>query len=213
MKKLFLFFFLLGLIATAGYSLWNNQKVIENLISPISTQSSLFSMINAPKNSVKGQMTNLIGEIAWQSRVSSQSMVIKKPVEIQQGESLQSGKDGKSTVLFENYVVVDISSNSDLEFIQTLPNNFVFNQKEGNVSYEQIGSTPLSVRTLHSIVKINSGSVAISVDIEKGTVDLTVKKGTVTIGYNDINFVSQVIPVSVGQELIYNDKSREAVFN
>jgi len=213
MKKLFVFFFLIGFFGILGYSVWKNQSVVKNILSPVSNQDSPFSMINAPKNSINGQITSISGSVSWQSRVSILPLVIKKPIEVQQGESLITDKDGKVNVVFKNYAELNISSKSNISFIQTLPYNFVFGQNDGVVDYKQVGETPISIRALHLIAKMDSGELLITVDKDNQKVNLKVIKGSMTVAFNDVDTISQVIKVNSGQELIYNDKSRETALN
>jgi len=212
MKRLFLVAFILGLIAAFFYSYWKTNKVT---IAPVTKKTvqkkSSFSIEEPPKNSVKGTIESISGSVKWESRIATAPSEIIKPVKISQGEVLETSEDGEATIIFKDIASIVLSSESKLSIIQTLPANFVFDQKSGSVSYEKLGETPISVRALHMLTKINSGKITLSIDSETGEITIDAKKGSAQIGFNNIDNVSTVVDIEKGEKLIYNDETRETL--
>jgi hypothetical protein len=209
MKKLFFFAFIFGLILAFGYSYWKTNKVSIAPTRKSIEKISSFSIGEAPKNSVKGTIESMSGVVRWESRIATAPSEIIKPVIISQGETLETDKDGEATITFKNLALVTLSSESKLSIIQTLPANFVFDQKNGSVSYEKLGETPIFIRALHMLTKINSGKLILSIDKETNEITINIKRGSAQIGFNDINNVSTVKDIREGEKLIYNDDARE----
>lgn len=208
MKKLFFFAFFLGLITAFGYSYWKTNKVI---ITPKKTvqKKASFSIEQPPKNSLKGTIKSMSGIVKWESRTATAPSEIIKPVTIQQGEVLETGETGETTIIFKDIASITLSPDSILSITQTLPINFVFDQKDGSVSFEKLGETPISVRALHLLTKINSGKLTLTIDKETGKITINVKRGSATVGFNNLENVSTVLNIQEGKKFIYNDETRE----
>src|SRR5262245_2290273 len=61
-------------------------------LSAIAPLHSKFSLANAPSESLRGNATNILGEVLWTSRVATEAARITTDQTIQQGESLETGK-------------------------------------------------------------------------------------------------------------------------
>ncbi len=209
--KLFIFFFLVGLVASLTYFIFaRNKNQAINIHSPISSTPNFnFSIGQPPKDSVKGIIASMSGNIMWQSRLATEPAQIAKPQTIQQGESLVTGDTGNVSLSFPNFANLTIFPKSELNIIQTLPINFVFEQTTGSVTYEETGSTPVSIRTLNLITKLDSaGALTVIIDKDKGRVTATEKAGSATVAYNDLQFVSQVVALKAGQVLVFDEATR-----
>lgn len=171
---------------------------------------SNFSLVNAPKESLRGTITSMTGEVKWESRIATEAAKITVPITVQQGESLSTGEAGTLSLLFDKNLQIDFSPKTEIGIIQTLPADLVFFQKSGTADYKKLSTTPVSIRALHLLIE-NGGQVMISVDGEVGVVTLNVVSGTSTVAYNDINNISRVLEVDAGKKLIFNDDTRRAV--
>lgn len=209
MKRLFFFAFIVGLIAAFIYSYWKTNKVTITSTKKSVEKKSGFSIDEAPKNSIKGTIESMLGIVKWESRIATAPSEIIKPVTISQGEVLETDKNGEATITFKNIASITLSSESKISITQTLPINFVFDQKQGSITYEKLGETPISVRALHLLTKINYGKIILSIDKETGEITINAKKGSAQIGFNDINNVSTVKDIQEGEKVIYNDDTRE----
>jgi len=149
------------------------------------------------------------GIIKWQSRIATQAAQISSPVPIQQGEQLETGDNGKATIEFPNVSLINISPDSQINFAQTLPVNLVMVQNKGMVEYQKLGENEISVRVLHLLIEQVAGDMTISIDKDQPWVIVYIKKGMVKIAYNDSQNISQEVTVNEGQQLSFNDLTRE----
>ena len=173
------------------------------------TKASSFSSDKVPTDSLAGNIVTLSGEVAWQSREATTPAKISSVRPIQQGEVLKTAT-GSATVNFENSAKLIISPNSEIEFAQTLPANFVFVQNMGTIEYNRLGKIPLSVRVMHLLIEQDLGDIMVSLDKDKRTVTVDVNNGKITAVFNDLEYNSKLFHVSEGQKLIFDDKTREA---
>jgi len=207
MKKLFFFAFILGLTTAFGYSYWKTNKVA--VVNKPENKKPIFSIETAPKNSVKGKIESLSGTVKWESRTATAPSEIVKPVTIQQGEVVETGEDGNTTIIFPEIASIALSSQSIISITQTLPTNFVFDQKEGSISYEKISETPISIRCLHLLTTLDSGKLTLTLDKDTLEITINVKNGSATVAFNDLENVSTVINLKEGEKFIFNDDTRE----
>lgn len=210
MKNLFIGF-LVGVILAVGYFFVVNKQASENIIET-KVATNQFSINTPPKESLKGRITNLIGDVFWQSRVASSPALIESPQIVSQGEGLETGDNGRLTADFTGVVSINLSSNSDLSIIQTLPNSFVFEQTDGEISFSKQGEIPVSVKALDLLVSLNQGKLTIILDKEKNKVEINGVDGQVKVGYEDSQNVSQVIDIKAGQKFLFDDDSLTSQF-
>lgn len=178
--------------------------------SNIKTEVSNFSLENAPTESLRGKITKLTGDVAWQSRVATEEAKVENLTEVQQGERVVTGTDGSLAISFENAVNISISKNSDLDIVQTLPVNLVFLQNSGIVNYEKTGDSPVSVRSMH-LIAVGSKEINVNVDKEKSLTTIKNVDGELKITFNDLNFNVKEITVTKGKTYVFNDKTRRGV--
>lgn len=221
MKKILLFAvpFLITTVVLVGYFKLTN-KFSEINIPDIPTISfsdlvklSRFSLEKAPSQSLVGTITSMSGDVDYEKRLATESARLTSPVEIQQGETLETLEGAMLTLDFEDKVKVTMSEKSYLNVIQTLPANIVFYQNKGSINYKKISNVPVSVRLYHLLVNLD-GDIDLFVDLENrnGTViTLEVNSGTAEVAYNDIDLTSHVLSVGSGRTLIFNESNRKAV--
>jgi hypothetical protein len=187
-------------------------------ISPRNTQvlkviipKTLFSLENAPTDSLVGEIASFSGKVAWQSRIAPVAILINSPVKLHQGEEVDTYDDGNVNVNFPNGVIITAASNTQVNFIQTLPQAFVVEQKQGSVSYSKTGEKPVSIIALDLLVDVNSGENTVLVDKDKGEVTVTVKTGLVTVAFNDNDNNVNVVSLKVGDQYVFNDNTKIGV--
>lgn len=206
---LFLLSFSLSLAGTYFYSRPQLKNEAASTNTPTPTPSiTAFDLNKAPSLSLKGDVIELAGEVRWQSRIATEAGRLMEPIEIKQQEALETGEDGRVTIVFSGAAQIELSSNSTVEFIQTLPGNIVVSQKQGTVTYSQLhADIPLTVRWRHLLVKIE-GTAAISQDTEEPLLMITPHEGVITAAYNDLDLKSNVISLESGSTLIFDDETR-----
>ena len=218
MKKILLgiIFFLLGATAALGIYFAKNHSVPEPIITIGKKASSFeptkFSLENAPSESIKGQITNMSGEIWWQSRTATEPAKLTEAITIQQGETLIASDEGKLTVSFSPAATITLFPETQVEIIQTLPLNLVFNQTKGIGQYQVSGTSPVTIRSFNLIVNIDKGLLNIDTDEETGVVILSLKTGAAKVGYNSPEFESRVWQLEPGDIFEYDSNERRGYF-
>lgn len=205
----FLAFLVLGIII---YTI-----IIQN-ISPITNSTSLifpkpspFKIDNAPSDSLKGKITSFSGKVGWESRTATEPAELTSPVTIQQGEKIVTDKDGKASLEFNNTCKLEIDPETEINTIQTLPANIVFQQNSGSATYIKTGTFPVSIRILHLLVQQNEGILIISLDKHKQIITIEVVKGNINTAFNNLNNVSRIATINEGEKYIFNDNTRNGI--
>lgn len=213
MKNLIIFilFVIFGIGVVAAYTKRVPQTTPEQTVKLPFIGQNQFSLENAPADSLRGKIATLSGDVKWQDRVATQSSQITNPINIQQGEQLITGDNGKVQVEIPAAVIINISPKSDLSFVQTLPQNIVLSQTKGEVEYQKIGTVPVSIRVLRLLVE-EKGDITISVSDTLPIITINVHTGSVTVAYNDSQNVSTVKTINSGNQFIFNNDTKEAVF-
>ena len=174
---------------------------------PIKT--SQFSLTKAPSRSLKGQITSYSGKIFYQSRVATQAAELTNiNLVVQQGEDYSTKADSSLSLLFPNHLQLDLSENTELKIIQTLPKTTVFSQLNGQVEYQTLGKNPVSVRTAFLLTELK-GKIIISRDSENNLVTIEVKSGQATLAYNDLNYLSHTLNLNAGDSFVFNYDTRQ----
>lgn len=152
------------------------------------------------------------GDVYRQSRVATQESQIVSPIEIQQGEEIRTTQTGNLSVDFPNIAQIKLSPKTQIDFVQTLPADFVTLVSSGSAEFVKTGDAPVSIRSFHLLVRQDSGDLAISVDTDNSLVNLNILKGSITVAYNDLNLVSKVLTYGEGQKVTFNDLTRNFNF-
>ena len=205
--KNFVIFFIVGIITAIGYFLLNNNRASLPIIQSLKPKTQ-FSIEQPPKDSIKGTIQSLSGLVKWESRVATESVELIKEIPIQQGENILTGDNGKVAIDFEKKVAINAEPQTSIAVIQTLPVNFVFSQASGSAEYKKLDQIPVSVRSFHLIITID-GEIKLSVDNQTGLITVEVKKGIAKLGFNDLQYISQVVEVKAGQIYVFDDTNRE----
>lgn len=211
LKNIFLLIlsiFIGAIIIIEGF-LWLSARNTQ--ILKIILPKSLFSLETAPTDSLIGKIATLSGKVAWQSRVAPVAILISVPVELQQGEEVDTYEDGSATINFTQFGTISLSSNTQVNLIQTLPENFVINQKQGTAIYTKTGETPTSVVVLDLLVNINSGQNKILVNADTAKITINVITGSTTVAFNDTDNKTTVVLLNSGDEYSFNNNTKIGV--
>lgn len=209
MIKNILFLFssiILGFVLIVSGYLLTSKKTIatSNPFIPATN----FSLENAPTDSLIGKISSFSGNVAWQSRTAPIANLINSNIDLRQGEELITQGNGKAYFQFPKILDISMQENSDLSIIQTLPANFVFEQKQGDVTYTKInGTTPVSVRGFDLLIEVN-GSVEISMDVKTSKVFVNVSSGTATAAYTDNQNNTQTVTINPKDEFSFDNNSK-----
>jgi hypothetical protein len=208
LKNIFLFIIsvTIGAIITITVYLRVFQSKTE-FIKPFSSKT-LFSLQNAPTQSVVGNIASVSGSVVWQSRTSPTPVPINSSQKLQQGEEIETRGNGKAILEFANVGIITVSPNTQINIIQTLPLNFVVQQKKGTAEYAKTGDIPMSIRGLDLLININSGKSTISVDQENSQIVLSVETGSAIVAFNDTENLTNILTVPSGSEYIFNNDTK-----
>lgn len=186
------------------YPLVNYQK---DFVKPFIKRGS-FSLEKAPMESLSGKIATMSGSVKWQSRTSPSPVPINSLRKLMQGEELETKKNGKATVEFDKVGMIKITPDTQLNFVQTLPANFVVEQKKGTAEYIKRGDIPVSITSLDLLINLNSGRSIISVDEGNSQIIISVESGSATVAFNDRDNLTNILTVDEGREYIFNNDSR-----
>ncbi|NMC36291.1 hypothetical protein GYA49_04575 [Candidatus Beckwithbacteria bacterium] len=213
--KSFLFLLLGSFLSVLVFILLNNDIFSATFVfegNKEQYQITDFSLEDAPAESLRGTIASRNGEILWQSRIATQSSVLVGDKILQQGEILETGKDGIIEVKFVDAALVHMFENTKVEIVQTLPVNLVFNQSRGTVTYKNLGEAPVSIRSINLLVNLTKGLIDIDVDDQTGEVSLSLVEGKARVAYNSTDFESKVWDLEAGDSFLYDSNEREGFF-
>jgi hypothetical protein len=213
-KYILLVLAIFAIIAFVYYFSKDKKPESSSVYSPmteiVSEKTSFFSLENAPKESIKGEITSMSGDISWQSRTATEASKLSSFSEVLQGEKYITGEDSNLSLSFENVCLIDLSSETEVEIIQTLPSSIVFSQTSGVGKYTKKGSNTISIRVLKLLVEID-GEILISIDSEDPIITLEVNSGSAIAAYNDLEYLSHEVSVYNGKTFTFNYDKRKGV--
>ena len=212
MKPFILFFsMLVGINMVLLYVVLITTTTALPLVSP-SAQHDSFLLAQSPPNAIKGELQQIIGDVSWQSRIATQASTVNQnniPLTIQQGETVETAEQSVAVLQFQNVLDTTLVENTTIDVIQTLPESFVFLQRQGSTLFQITGKYPVAVRSLHLLFQQHSnGAFRVTTNDNENTISVTVTKGEGEIAYNDLDFVSHTLTLSSNQTLYFDDATR-----
>lgn len=209
MKKLSLLFgfFILGFMAMILYKKHIVASQVSKVESPLAKTKG-FSLDTPPAASLKGKILSMSGSLEWQSRSATEPAKLTKIAPVLQGEEFWTKENGSFHVFFPNAVDIALKPKTHVNFIQTLPTNFVISQDRGEVTYKKLGTVPMGIRILRLLVNQTSGTVDIAIDDEQSIILLNVLKGSITVAFNDSDNLSNVVTIDKGSTYRFNNEER-----
>ncbi len=201
--------FIVAFILGIGSQLYVQRTLTKQSEVVTTTKKTVpaIALKNAPENALKGDLSASSGTILFQDRIATKPATLLSPVQIQQGETLETTADSKATVKFGTILTTELNSQTKLNYVQTLPENIVINQLTGKATYITATSSPVSIRSLHTVIKIESESV-MTIETDDGLIDIEVTKGSIIVGYNDLENISTIVKVKEGYVFRYDDGLR-----
>ncbi len=192
------------------YAVKDSPKLLTGNAKPTPTG---FSIVNAPAKSLKGKISSWTGSILWEPRTATEPATLDSPdnIIIQQGERVLTATASGALVVFDNSVSLKIDEKTDISFVQTLPAEFVLEQKTGSVSYEIQGAIPLSIRLRNALITKQSGKIRISLRDNDPIISISQIEGPTKIGFNDRNRSTQIFTLREGEAYEYDSDKRTAI--
>lgn len=168
---------------------------------------SEYSLKNAPSDALSAHITALSGDVLFQSRISTESGLIRSPQAVQQGENVITKKSGNVTVEFPSFLTIHLFPNTELDFVQTLPLNIVIAQSKGRSTYAKSNSIPISIRSFDLLINQTTGVMTVIVNENTSTVTVTVGSGSVKLAYEDLQNNIQLVSLSSQEMFIFDNKN------
>lgn len=203
--------FLIGVGAVFAFSLINKQNNPPKQSADKKTSEPNFKIESPPSESLKGLIASRSGTLLWESRIATAPAEIGDNIQIQQGERLISEQNSKVTVNFDQAGFFELSENSDLAFIQTLPAELVVEQKKGKIRYTVNGKFPLSIKIRNALISKKSGVIEIALTEDDPAILISTIRKTAVIGFNDSDNISQLFNLREGQIYEYNSEERTTI--
>jgi hypothetical protein len=217
-KIFFGFFVVLICVLIAFYLVFYRQLITNKLVinslstHPFNTMPTTtpFSLKEAPSESLKGDLTILQDNVFWQDRVSTESAKVSGRLKVQQGEKVETDKNGSAKIIFPDVLNISLFNNSSLNINQTLPVDLVFTLLKGSVRLEKTGKNSISAKTLHLLINID-GVVEVIILEDKPIIKVSVIQGSATLAYNNLLFETQSKKIAKGETILFNDSTRKVV--
>ncbi|MBI2074932.1 MAG: hypothetical protein HYT83_03805 [Candidatus Levybacteria bacterium] len=206
---LFALFLFVGALGVFGFKFVNQKLSVEQLKSPLALTQ--FSLETAPSLSLRGKLTTVFGDVGWESRTATEPAKLTAPRLLQQGEQITTGDNGKATIDFPNLFSAVVYAKTKLDILQTLPAHIVLGQESGTVEYLQASGNSISIRTHGLLANIQNGNAIVTVSKTLPLITIVVKKGTVTVAYNDAQQISQLQSIDAGNELFFYTNTRKTI--
>ena len=205
----------IGVVIACSYYVYVNGSKLPAVTTKPSvapTETGTYSIEEAPAKSLKGSIASQSGSFLFESRTATRAGELKDIKTVQQGERFITGSSSTATLVFEKVDSVELSENTDISFIQTLPTNFVVEQKNGRAKYTVTGVIPVSIRIRSAVITKNcSGSLQIEMTDGDSIVLISTISGDAKIGFNDLDYVSQVFTLRSGEVYEYNSDERTTI--
>jgi len=210
MKNVFLFLFCLtlGCLIVYEYRKYTYYQKTSELKTPVS-KTLPFSIATPPKYSLKGNIVSFTDSVRIQSREATQESRLTTTTPVLQGEDFWTEETGNIQIQFPENVDITVLPNTHIGIVQTLPNKFVFLQDSGEVTYKNRQDSPLAIRVLRLLIAQKKGEIYIAIDEAGAVITVTVNEGSVDIGFNDTDIVSNVIHVADGFSYVFDTEIKK----
>lgn len=200
--------FVLGFMGVAGYQYIRTKNAITPAaVAPTVNQLTpkpTFTLV-PPSQAVSGMLTVISGHAEKFSRGDTEYKEASSGAEILIGESVATKENSAAVTEVSGIVKANLGPTSELVFANLFPTNFVLQQKVGKIDY--LVTKPISVRSLHTLVTINSGETMIN--IIDTDLSITVKTGAVKFALVDNDNNTNVWNLKAGERANIDDVNRQ----
>lgn len=207
MKIIFQFFLLivLGIIIIVGaryieVDLFNNKLFLP--------QPNTFTL-EPPTDSLIGKIATSSGEIQKLSRNKDEPEIASAGAAILQGEVLTTKSEATASVQITDYFSVDMDENSQAVFTNLIPKSFLIKQTGGHLEYSLLNTFPLSIRALHSLIKLTKGQLI--VDHNAGIIKAHCINCSAQLAIIDLDNNTQIYELKNDQKATIYDIQREVI--
>jgi len=207
-------FFAIGVIAVWGFQYirhTNNSYTPTSMTSQSPAVSPTPFILTPPSQSVSGTLTILHNKVTQLTRTNDSYQDATPGGQILTGESVATDENGIAVATVSGIVTATLNQNAELAFANLFPTDMVLEQKSGKIQYDVTDSGyPMSVRALHTLVSINSGTAIINVI--DSDMSITVKTGSLKFALVDNDNNTHVWNLTAGHRANIDDPTRSVYF-
>lgn len=199
-----------GLSLFLGKFILSQKQTSEIRPEPrITTKPTYIYESKPPTKALTGSLSEIFGEVKKQPRDSDNWIEISTSSAVLQGESLKLGSLGKATVLFENQTTLFLGKNSEVSFINLIPEKFMLVQNDGTITFKNLKS--VSVKIFDSLTILEEGEFVINVDNEIGRFNLSLTSGSAKLSFVDENNDTKVYPLTEDDNVRYDSATKTVI--
>lgn len=177
-----------------------------NYTPAFAPQTSTFSL-TPPAQALSGTLTITKGKAEKLSRTSPAYEETSTGAQILIGESVTTKENSTATVSVANIVTTVLGSKSELVYANLFADNMLLFQKAGTITFDVATDKQLSVRALHALISITSGST--TVNIIDSDLSVSINTGSAKVALVDTDNNTRVWHLKEGQWISLNDTTRE----
>jgi hypothetical protein len=203
-------FFCIGFGVVYLYRVWQKKSLQQDASPILSTQAAISPtpfIMAPPTEAVTGTVETLSGEVQKIAYNANDFLPISTNASILQGEVIKTLENGSAKITFPNTAQIDIRPISQIEFSNLLPQTMLFTQRGGAARYTLSDSSrPVSVRILHTLFTIASGSAELAID--SSDITLTVLSGETIPTIVDVNNDTKFWHITAGKTVTLDDENK-----
>lgn len=173
-------------------------------LSPFLPQISTFTF-TPPSQALSGILTSTNGHVEKLSRNENEFKEASQGATILLGESVATKTKSDATVTIANFAKIQFGPAAEVNFANLFSDNMVLQQKSGDIRYST--TKPLSIRALHTLISITSGTTIIN--IIDTDISVAVQSGLAKFALVDTDNNTRTYQLSEGQWANINDTTRK----
>jgi len=207
--------FLIGVFAVLGYRYYRAKQtkipVSSIIASPEEPIPQPTFALNPPSEAVSGILTVPHGKVQKLSRNDNSYKEASSGAQILTGESVVTEDLSTAVATISGIANITFGQNAELAFANLYPTDMVVQQKSGKITYEITDTGhPFSVRALHTLASIPSGTITIN--IVDTDMSITVTDGSIKFALVDNDNNTHVWNLTTGERANIDDATRQVYF-
>lgn len=201
-KILTAIFFFLGIFCViAARVAYVDIKASQSVFKP----QAVHMQLEPPKGAIQAQVATISGDVKKEGRNDTDFKSIQNPTTLLEGEAITTTL-GSSDISFPHIITLTLGDNTELDYLNGLPNALVVRQPNGTITYTTSNPIkPFSIRSLGLMIQITDKStVTVTTDASSQTILVRVTTGAVTLAYSDINNNTKVEKIAQRHQALFD---------
>lgn len=181
-----------------------SQQVLGEAFTPSQIEYSL----DPPAESLSGIVTKVTGKVQKNSRKDGSVVELLSEDIILEGEKITTYDNSLTTLAF-NETHITLSDQTVSAFTSTHPKNFLIHHQQGTLNLITSSNIPtISVRSLRGLFTLSQGKATIFTDSDQDEITFSIEKGSGQLGYIDSDNNTQMVEISEGERVIFDNQRR-----